>query len=117
MLNYKLVANEIRKDVSDRVAASLDRVDRVNIFLEYVNSINSDAPNLNRLYLPSIAEIEASLRTFLSSYDKRPGSEAIGMRNTDLEILRVIQEPLLPIERRLDLLRVMIRHGNAKGAA
>ena len=117
MLNYKLRADEIRKDMSDRVAASLDRADRAKLLLEYVNAVGSDAPSATRLDLRSLVEMEASLKTFASSHDKRPDSEVIGMRNADLESLRAIQEPLLLIERRLDVLRVMVRHGDAKGTA
>jgi hypothetical protein len=117
MLNYKIRAGEIRKDMSDRVAASLDRADRAKLLLEYVNAVSSDAPSATRLDLPSLVEMETSLKTFASSHDKRPDSEVIGMRNANLESLRAIQEPLLLIERRLDVLRVMVRHGNAKGTA
>jgi hypothetical protein len=117
MLNYKLRAGEIRKDTSNRIAASLDRVDRAKLLLEYVNAVSSVVPNATRLDLPSLDEMEASLRTFASSHDNRPDREVIGMRNADLESLRAIQEPLLLIERRLDVLRVMVRHGDARGTA
>jgi hypothetical protein len=117
MLNYKIRASEIRKDMSDRVAANLDRADRAKLLLEYVNAVSSDATSLTRLDLPSLVEMEASLRAFASSHNKRPDSEVIGMRDADLESLRVIQEPLLQIEQRLDVLRVMVRHGDAKGTA
>ncbi|MGW8127704.1 MAG: hypothetical protein ACWGG5_05035 [Stenotrophomonas sp.] len=113
MLNYKIRAGEIRKDMSDRVAANLDRADRAKLLLEYVNAVSSDATSLTRLDLPSLVEMEASLRAFASSHNKRPDSEVIGMRDADLESLRVIQEPLLQIEQRLDVLRVIARHGDA----
>jgi len=117
ILNYKLRAGEIRKDMSDRVAASLDRADRAKLLLEYVNAVSSDAPSATRLDLPSLLEMEASLKAFASGHDKRPDSEVIGMHSVDLDSLRAIQEPLLLIERRLDVLRVMVKHGDAKGTA
>ena len=117
ILNYKLRASEIRKDMNDRVAASLDRADRAKLLLEYVNAVSSDAPSATRHDLPSLVETETSLKAFASSHAKRRDSEVISMRTADLESLRAIQDPLVQIERRLDALRVMVRHGDAKGTA
>jgi len=117
IFNYKLRAGEIRKDVSDRIAALLDRLDRAKLLLEYVDAASPDATGATRLDLPSLVEMETSLKEFASRHDRRPDSEVIGMRSADLESLRGIQQPLLLLEQRLEVLGVLTGDGNAKGAA
>ena len=114
MLNYKLRASEIRRDIGAKISASLARADRAKLLLEFVHTFAPNTKETTQLALPRITEAEASLKAFASVNASRADHEVISMCNKDYVSLRALQEPLSKMERELDALKLSAVHLYAK---
>lgn len=116
MLGYRLHAEAIRRETANRVVEDLARIERAKLLLEYVNKRAEFTGSEGVMELPSLTEMENSLKEFSSRHGERSVSEVVGMRTTDFAVLQSIRESLLVIERRLDVLAVVAKRPDEASA-
>jgi len=107
MLNYKLRAEGIRREMNAQIQLNVARIEKARALLEYANAFLGHARGFPLSELPSLGEMETSLKSLSAEHLARSDSEIIGMRGPDFARLSSIQESLLEVEHRLDALRIM----------